>query len=725
MSNTIKNLTNHSKYLLILLLLTSASPSIAVDRAEEIREEMWGGKDKNFKIMEVPQKWMTKSAVVIAQLNRYEYRKSIMLKLLRYNEYNHYRIKLNDKSAINNYAEMTYNVNRTDNASGEYIKVFVGYKIVKPNGKEIIVDLANAVTMEGQTKGSRQSYKKLAIPNLEVGDILDYYICEEVAKGTNALIYFFDPVIYHLPRQYPVMNHKLQFRAERRCYINLKSLNGAPELKLITDGSDEEQYYTLEENDIDPIEDQRWLYPYRELPSIKFRAAYASGKGLRAYNVLLGEPGLAKSAVTQTELEELAGTMFANNIYYIDLVGTAKKKLKKTIKEPLEIARQAYYLYRNEYFTKKAEVEALTVEGMAINEIAEIEFTDQFHKFLVKKKIPHDVIIAVPRHLSAMKDVLMENELEWLIRVRDGSNELYLSPFDVHSVAGTLDVSLEGTDAYALDGLAKKWKAKPIKLPVTSQAANRSEWLVEVQLNDFTKSNVTVKKTLTGRNKIGDQYSIMDFYDYKDEESKNFIMKETFGGYTGAAKKKYVALKDTYMASRKKNREDRLKETIENSFDLKAKNQGDLTITQTGRYHSEPAMVYSYKFETEDLVKKTGPNYLLSAGKILEKQTKIEAEEVKRNTNVYFDNARSFVFKVVIDIPKGYDVQGLEGFNQKSENRVGGFSSTAKVENGKILIETNKHYDVNFATKDQWPSIVTFLNAAYAFSEQKILLKKK
>jgi hypothetical protein len=61
----------------------------------------------------------------------------------------------------------------------------------------------------------------------------------------------------------------------------------------------------------------------------------------------------------------------------------------------------------------------------------------------------------------------------------------------------------------------------------------------------------------------------------------------------------------------------------------------------------------------------------------------------------------------------------------KVENKWGGFTSTAKEENGKIVIESNKHYDVNFVPKDEWPKVIEFLNAAYQLTEQKILLKKK
>ncbi len=706
--------------LVISLLFYGFTSVHAVDRVDEIRTEMWNTADKNFQVREVPTKWQGKSAVIIAQLNRYEYRKPIMLGMLRYNEYNHYRIKLNDKNAINKYSEMSFYNDRVNNLSGESIKVFVGFKIVKPTGKEIVVDLATAVKMEKESKGRKQSYNKLAIPNLEIGDILDYYICEEATKVNNSLIYFFDPVIYHLPREYPVINHKLQFRAERKCYINLKSLNGAPELKLVTDESNDEQYYTFEGMDIEPLDDQRWLFPYRELPSIKFRAAYASGKGMRAYNVLLGEPGEAKSSVSKKELEQLVGTMMASE-YDIKTFKKFAKSNLKDVKDPFEIARQAYYFYRNDMY---ALTEAAVVEGNAMPDVSEIKFTDVMHTVLAYKKIPHDVILAVPRNISVIDDVLMEDEIEWLIRVRDGDKELYLSPYDLNTVPGRLDPLLEDTEAYALDGMAKTWSAKKITLPVTTAANNRSELLIDVTLDDLTKAKVSVKKTLTGRNKLGDQYMVMDIYDFVEEEKSKFKMGESFEGYS-FYKKKYVALKDAYMASRGKNKENNLKESIESNFDLKAKNPGNLVIEQTGRYDHSPAMIYTFTFETEDLVKKTGQNYLIDAGKLMERQTKIETDELNRKTNIYFENPRSFAYRIVIDIPSGYQAQGLDKFNQKVENKVGGFSSTAKEEKGKLIIETNKHYDVNYATLDQWPSLVSFLNAASSFSEQKILLKKK
>lgn len=707
---------------IIVILSTLSLQMTATDRAEEIRAEMWSAANKSFQISETPKKWIGKSAIIIAQLNRYEYRKPVVLNLLRYNEYNHYRIKLLDKNAINKYSEMSYYTNHSDNSTGEYVKVYVGFKVIKPGGKEIIVDLASAVKMEKQSGGQKRSYDKLAIPGLEQGDILDYYICEEATKTNRALIYFFDPVVYSLPREYPVMNHKLQFRAERRCFINLKSLNGAPELKLVADESNEEQYYTLDGNDIEPAEDQRWIYPYRELPTIKFRAAYASGKGMRSFDVLLGEPGKVKNSVSKKELEELAATMLATQ-YDIKFFNKYVKTKLKGVTDPFEIATQAYYFYRNDLFNL---TEGDVVEGKSMPTIAEVKFTDVFSTFLNSKKIPHDIVIAVRRNISSLDDILMENEIEWLIRVKKGDQFLYLSPFDMNTMPGSIDPLLEGTEAYALDGLLpfKKWNAKRITLPVTSINENKSDVSVSVQLVDMTRAKVTVSKKMSGRNKRFDQYEFMDVYDFEKEERERFKMGASFDGYS-FYKKKYVAMKEAYMSKRNGYKTEALKESMEQVYDFKVKDPTNLVIEQTGRYLTSPAMVYNYTFETDDILKKTGPNYLIDAGKLIESQVKIEGDELNRKSNVYFDNARSYLTRITIDVPAGYQVQGLDKFNQQIENKFGGFTSKAKIDNSKIVIETFKHYDVNFVPKDQWPAVVGFLNGGNTFTEQKILLKKK
>lgn len=703
----------------VFVMLLSAATLTAADRDLEIQAEMWNSSDQNFNATATPEKWTGKSAVIIAQLNRFEYRKPVMLNQLRYNAYHHYRIKLLDNNAVNKYAEISYYPTHVDSYTGENIKVYVGFKVIKPNGKEIIIDPSTAVTMQQEMGSKKQSYNKIAIPNLEAGDIIDYYICTETSKTNHSLIYFFDPVIHSLPQEYPVLYYKLQFRAQRRCFINLRSLNGAPELKLMVDERNDEKYYTLEGADMEGVEGQRWLYTYRELPSIKFRAAFASGKAIRAFDVLLGKPGELKSSVTKREVEEMATTMMAVKYDVKFLTKNARKKLKG-VKDPFKIADETYYFYRNELL---AESEAATIQGQSLPACKQVKFADAFSTFLAKKKIPHDIVIAIPRNISSLDDLLMEHEIEWLVRVKKGNEYRYYQAFDINTEPGVIPVLLEGTEAYALDGMSSYTKsgAKRITLPGTTANDNSTHVVADVNLSSLDKASVKVTKTLAGRNKIHEQYALMDVYDFKEEEQQKFTTSQNMKWIMD--KKKFEALKKAYESKRGERRKEYMKASLERDYDLKVSEVGDISIEKTGRYNHEP-VVYSAQFETEDLVKKVGPNYMVDVGKLIEQQTKIDKDELDRRNNVYFDNARSFHYKIVLTVPAGYRVQGLDKLNHRVENSVGGFTSTAKEEGGKIVIETHKHYDTNYVPVAKWNDLVSFINAAYSFTEQKILLKK-
>ncbi|MBT1689214.1 DUF3857 domain-containing protein [Dawidia soli] len=701
---------------LLICFVTTAS-LLAADRADELKQEMWGSSDKDFKVVAVPDKWKDRSAVIIARLNRFEYRKQAMAALLNINQYNHYRVKLNDKNAVNEYAEISFK-------SGDKgrVRVYVGFKVIKPNGREIIVDPATAVKMERRGSDG-YAYKKIAIPNLEPGDILDYYLCEEEERIITSLIEFFDPIIHNLRQEYPVMKQKLQFKVQRRCYINLRSINGAPELKLVTDEEKDEQYYSLEDGDRDGIADMKWLYPNRDVPTVKFRAAYASNKGVNSYDVLLDEQGVVKNKVTADELAEVSNTMMKMVLY---AGNTANKYLKKNYNGPTDnfsVARAGYYYNRHELLNQS---ETLTLQNKDLPSEREMTFIASFSNFLKEEDIPHDIVVAVARRISSIDDVIFESELDYLIRVRQGKEFLYFSPYSIYTVPGAIPSALQGADAYAFDGLTKstRWVPQRTTLPALTKDDNVSATSMTVKLStDLQKATLNVQRNIRGVEKPYHQYRLLDVYDAIDEDNKAYAPYEYV--YPHKAKKEYTALQQAYQQNRSKSKTDALKDMIADDYEFKADDPTDLKITQTGRSDKDPAMVYSFTFGTDELVKKTGPNYLVDIGKLIEGQVSIRADEMDRDQNIYFDNARSFRYTVTLDIPAGYQVQGLDKLNSRVENAVGGFTSTAKEENGKLVIETYKHYGVTFASKSEWPNVVAFVNAAHTFTGQKILLKKK
>jgi len=62
--------------------------------------------------------------------------------------------------------------------------------------------------------------------------------------------------------------------------------------------------------------------------------------------------------------------------------------------------------------------------------------------------------------------------------------------------------------------------------------------------------------------------------------------------------------------------------------------------------------------------------------------------------------------------------------NKKIDNECASFTCVAKVENGNIVLEVKKIYKGKNFDVQKWPQLTAVLDAAYSFSQSKIVLKK-
>ena len=86
---------------------------------------------------------------------------------------------------------------------------------------------------------------------------------------------------------------------------------------------------------------------------------------------------------------------------------------------------------------------------------------------------------------------------------------------------------------------------------------------------------------------------------------------------------------------------------------------------------------------------------------------------------------RVFNYDIVLNIPEGYTVKGLDKLNKKVENETGAFISTAKLEGNKLIVSTSKQYKNNYFPREKWKDILAFLEEAIQFTNEKVLLKKQ
>lgn len=710
--------------LLSMIGLSAQALGINEDKkkAEEIRKLMWDSKDKDFAVTKTPEKWDNKGAVIIAKSNYLSYRKSVMVANLNFDNYSHYRIMLLDSKALEKYAQ--FSIPENGNYRGVKYEYYAGFKIIKPTGKEIVVPMEQAVRESREINSTKLNILKLAIANLEIGDILDYYIAEE-QNITVAKLYTFSPEIFELHDTYPILKQKISFDVMRRCYINLRTFNGAPKFKFTEDAEKDGDYYLLEDGDRESVKDIRWLFPYRELPTVKFKVTYATGSVAGTLPLFIGEPGVIKSDVSRAEVAKLVKYLFSGyttSTTYATLNKTMKKKYKK-LKDNNKLAREAFYELRN--IERISGAESRLVSGEAQNPGGgRVKSLAELSQYYRSKKIPHEILIGIPRDISDLDDLTLENELTYMLKVNT-SKPFYVGNFDNHSVPDDIDPDLQGQKVYSANGLQTygDWVLMKSSVPIVPHTENNIKSVYKIKVADLEKGSldVDITKTTKKANKQYGQNLFMDVYSYLDEEQKRFSNSKS----TPVPTKKASAQRSDYMSSRDENFNKALKKDAENELEsLVVEEVSDLQILQTGRFEEKPEFIYSFKAKVKDGIRKVGPNYLIDIGKFIEGQVQIGEEEQTRKYNVYMPFARSFSYRIELEIPQGYTIQGEEKLNSSLENETGGFTSTAKIEGNVLVVETYKYYKSNYEPVEKWSMITDFLAEAFSFSQKQILLKK-
>ncbi|MEL6250659.1 MAG: hypothetical protein AAFR87_01505 [Bacteroidota bacterium] len=717
--------------LLFILILSGLSAQKKLT-PEYIENYFWGSGDPMPKDLTVPAKWENESAVILFQEYNFKFENSG--KRVNQVEALRRRIKLQDKAAVDQYSEFSYKekFDVSSNWNRRVEKVFAGFKIVKPNGEEQIVDVNTAVRIEG----TEDYQRKIAIPGLEEGDIIDYYFYS-FNPSVFTSMHAFDPVFTPLSAEYPIQEQRITFEVERRFFVAFNSYHDAPELELVSGPRDKLDRYSLIDRDRDKIETTRWFYPYRVLPCIKFQVTFARSN----YELLQMRAGLENGETVKKEIDgEDVMDAYEYNFSpykfedkkldaYLEKKGLSLQKDKrKTLDAVFNYMRTTLQVYASEL---RAVDQA---GGLRASDRSDMEYGSnyfrvcrEFASYLKTNKIDFQLLIGVPRRYGEIHEVLFFQEFFIILYIPEF--EIYAAPVGEHTTLSEFPAFMEGVETYTVP-YAKK-KSALIKnhfVTSTSHEENKTLQRSEIEIEE-DMSALSVKRINTSWGHL------------KTDEQDRYLMLEDILGedYAEVGKAKYldgVKLKKTlisqarlkYKASAEeaqKIQEDRFKAALEDELDMEVPDYLDFNITSTGRKNAAEPFSYEESFLIKtDLIQKAGPNLILEIGRFIGGQVALEKDEIDRTEGVFLDHARSFDNEIVMTIPEGYKVVGLDKLSYNIDNETGGFVSSAKVEGNLLLINTKKFYKHNFEEAKDWPLMVEFLEAAYKFSQEKILLKK-
>ena len=720
--------------------------------------------EEQFKATTVPDKWKDESAVIIGMKEEYLFkRKTAGNKLtprVEVTEFVHKRIKLQDKNAVEKFSTFYY---VTIGKDGKAV-----YQVIKKDGKQVDIDMKTAIEEEQDIpdfykpiyyKLKLKSYK-IAIPDLEVGDIVDYTLYSNLDWDMKEEGINFTPFIFSLSNTYPTMYQQYRFTMANGMKVKYRSFNGAPNLKFDPKSSvygEKDSYlsYYFLDADREKSLDERWSVELRSTPSVKFRVVFLD---YEPGDKSLGEATVDRSGLDiQKVYRGYAGAALMNTPVVTSLVAyttqyITKKKADGELKAEDEIIKETYYCLRKvflemyykgpvhseleKYFTgKKIYKKNLANEAKnAVKEEKEDEirvngptFATALRASLAAQGIASELFVYVPRKLGTWRDAIFLEELDYVMRVKIKGKPYFLDAFNNFDAFGTPYSYLESAEGYSIryDEVDSYYKTSVAPTPAT---ANYSGEEYHVDFNE-SLDNLKVERisTYTGAEKtpyigmanLDRAYLAKDFeHFYAEPLSKS---KKKDEPVAGASDKSYV-YED--QAEQEKERLELFEKAAKTDLDLDKYSKFELM--QDGRTGDTAALQFKENFTVKKLVSKAGKNYIFEAGKLIGGQIKLEPKEMTgRQSDIYLPNARVIENKIVINVPAGYTVDGLQDFNMNIDNASGSFVSKAELVENAVEITTKKVYKNNYDKKEAWPNYIAFLEPAYKLSQAKIVLKKK
>jgi len=681
---------------------------------------------------ETPSKWNEESAVVMG------YKRSILFdkknsggffsarqKNVFFFEKVRFKIQLHDKNSVESFSEIYFRYSVKDDG-------FTA-RIIKPGGEASAINLKEAVELEpgteipeffksffDQTSGAQSRYYKVAIPNLEPGDILEYasYTKSKLDVRGSGFVEF-DPQYEVCNKGYPVMYNEIDIETDDKSFFKSLSLNGAPEFKK-ENAEDKDFYrYVFTDRDRGVEKDVNFVNRFLVYPMVKFQVIYANSENVKG--LLIGGKGELKNGFNKEELALRAYENYAasganwtdpNSPYLIFYACQEElKKLGAKDWPDQQFIRSAYFMLRNKVVFRS-------------NYLPDRWFAFVFSLLLTRHNIKNELVISSTNTIGKLKDVLFDDEIRYAVKVND---QLYFNCTD-HSLPGDLVQTLLGNEAYIIGEPDKKKHTqdiKPFTLPNTVATDNAVAYTMNAALSkDFNNTIVTRTSEYRGLVKTGNIGNAMRLTTYMLDDYKYY------GGSSPTEKmkpreeeeyeKSIKAIKDEF----KKAKPDYVKGELEKEFQQKIK-FNDFKIANDGRSDKKKDLVFTEEFELPGQVRKAGKKFLVNLTGLIGPQLQVKKDERDRKFDINVGYPRTISWLINFKIPDGYTASGITELNTNVENETGRFSCEAKEDAGNVVLTITKVYKQANISKEKWKSMLQFIDAAYNTSYKYILLKPK
>ncbi len=680
---------------------------------EHLVAEFWGDGTNELYRTEIPNEWGKESAVILNRFIEREYYRNDGYTMASLNS-NHNIVKILDKSGLEKYSTLHFK-----HIENDYSFYQVAIKIIKPNQESVLIDFEGEAILEEQ---GNDKYMKIAIPNLEVGDIIDYYHYLEIKVPVGTQNSFsFEPTYMLFSGEDPILNYTLNLVAGPSALINAK-LSGLPPMKreVFAKGKQTFNKYSIKLENIEEYNsDKTWFYPYRALPNLRFQVFFSPSNGTNAsidnlcgyrpYQEKKSEQKVIKYLNKMVKPEEVDKAFYSRFKSYLGSINKSIKNIsQKDLLDEMYNFYKAYYVISDYEYNNDEKSST------------QWEFIRRTSHVLRTAKVNFNIAIGFSKKYSHIDEFVLANEITPLLKVGD----TYLNNPNAFTHIGEIPELLQNTEMFVFD--ASNGTLTKDKFGSTTNEDNGIEVSIKVKLNEADMSAAIIERDLTikGSSKSYYQYNLVNLYDYvktsnniyniksRIESSKNKNKGDVSGEMKELIDEENQAIKDFQLKD------------INDDFDIEIDELDHFKIVQLGNTHSKSKFSYEDKFMLPNFSKKVAKNYLVPIGMVIGSQVELEEEERTRTHEISMSTPRSFKHKITFDIPTGYELAEIDELNKNVVNETGKFTSKAEIEEDKLIIYVNKTYNNYSEPSQNWEKMLLFLDAANDFRNEKILLRK-
>lgn len=665
--------------------------------------------------MEVPEEFQSASAVALAIISSENFIAKTNKRVRT--SYHRILIKINDKAARDEFSVFTNN-NKSFRYLGFRDERIYALRIIKPSGEKIDLDIESL---------EKNANNEIAIPNLEIGDILDTGL--KVVE-TITIYYCYSPIFKTLNHDIPVVYGYMRYNVDHSFYVNSLSQNGAPKLERNESlCSATTRVFDLEYSNLKPLSGEIWAPISRTEKTVKIQVCYYPTSNTYGAPMILGEPHLVKSSSNDNEKVRafrktfrFSSTKDANVKYF-------RKWYKKNFPQGTVLSNEEYMNYAYYHFRYYTLIFSLTNNSFNENYQNQYINSGYFVKLMkqaaLEKNIPFEVVFSTNKEISNFDDGLLMSEFYYIIRYKTEADEWnYMENPTAFQTTGYFNPSFQGQDGMAL-GVGNNMSFSRITIPSSEAEDNlyRISFLIDLNLEtkhaniDATSTSTGIFKSELSRTALYGVEFHIDAMEAMLPEGQADVMMAKGKVQRGMQKTASNVEKDSEekLIMMKKLRSEEYDIDEYTSFEL----------FDSGVKSDNDSLIYTEKYSIIDVVEKAGPSYIINLSKIaLDQISFTDEEKLDRINDVYLNYPKTYEYIYRINVPEGYQAFGLESFKESVYSKYGSVEMTAGEKDNQVIVYLKKVYKKSFIPKEEWPAMMEFLEPAMKINDARIVLKK-